>query len=294
MCVYWDVGRAGTHAGDRIALDSASREVDAGDAIARTRAASACTVDGASRARLPQGRQRVARQPRGGHRHRQHRRPLRSRRGRAGLSGAGTPDARRWPMGGGGRTTPLRRAGHRGRAPAIWPGRGDGGRSLAFHATRSCATRARRTTSRPSSSAIGLPECGHCGAGPAGWRVRWRTTRQASEVRRPLLLMSRQRCVARCWSSSAPTTRFRWRRQACSNDNPASPVTPSQSEHGQRALLAVGRRGGSGRVAALRHPGEHDCGTRRGERSRRRCATRCNVCPGREWSWRRAAKRCVR
>lgn len=38
-CVYWDVGRAGTHVGDRIALDSASREVDAGDAIARTRAA---------------------------------------------------------------------------------------------------------------------------------------------------------------------------------------------------------------------------------------------------------------
>ena len=38
MCVYWDVGRAGTHAGDRIALDSASREVDIGDAIARTRA----------------------------------------------------------------------------------------------------------------------------------------------------------------------------------------------------------------------------------------------------------------
>ena len=38
MCVYWDVGRAGTHAGDRIALDSASREVDVGDAIARTRA----------------------------------------------------------------------------------------------------------------------------------------------------------------------------------------------------------------------------------------------------------------
>ena len=39
MCVYWDVGRAGAHAGDRIAVDSASREVDVGDAIARTRAA---------------------------------------------------------------------------------------------------------------------------------------------------------------------------------------------------------------------------------------------------------------
>jgi uncharacterized protein YgbK (DUF1537 family) len=39
MCVYWDAGRAGAHAGDRIALDSASREVDARDAIARTRAA---------------------------------------------------------------------------------------------------------------------------------------------------------------------------------------------------------------------------------------------------------------
>jgi D-threonate/D-erythronate kinase len=38
MCVYWDVGRAGTHAGDRVALDAASREVDVGDAIARTRA----------------------------------------------------------------------------------------------------------------------------------------------------------------------------------------------------------------------------------------------------------------
>lgn len=38
MSVYWDVGRAGTHAGERIALDSASREVDVGDAIARTRA----------------------------------------------------------------------------------------------------------------------------------------------------------------------------------------------------------------------------------------------------------------
>jgi uncharacterized protein YgbK (DUF1537 family) len=39
MCVYWDAGRAGAHAGDRIAVDSASREVDVGDAIARTRAA---------------------------------------------------------------------------------------------------------------------------------------------------------------------------------------------------------------------------------------------------------------
>jgi uncharacterized protein YgbK (DUF1537 family) len=39
MCVYWDVGRAGAHGGDRIALDSASRDVAAGDAIARTRAA---------------------------------------------------------------------------------------------------------------------------------------------------------------------------------------------------------------------------------------------------------------
>src|SRR5512139_2975740 len=39
MCVYWDVDRADAHAGDRIALDTASREVNAGDAIARTRAA---------------------------------------------------------------------------------------------------------------------------------------------------------------------------------------------------------------------------------------------------------------
>jgi uncharacterized protein YgbK (DUF1537 family) len=39
VCVYWEVGGAGTHAGDRIALDSASREVDTDDAIARTRAA---------------------------------------------------------------------------------------------------------------------------------------------------------------------------------------------------------------------------------------------------------------
>jgi uncharacterized protein YgbK (DUF1537 family) len=39
MCVYWDVGRAGAHGGHRIALDSASRDVAAGDAIARTRAA---------------------------------------------------------------------------------------------------------------------------------------------------------------------------------------------------------------------------------------------------------------
>src|SRR5512139_2754924 len=39
MCVYWEVDRAAAHAGDRIALDSASREVDVGDAIARTRAA---------------------------------------------------------------------------------------------------------------------------------------------------------------------------------------------------------------------------------------------------------------
>ena len=39
MCVYWDAGRAGTHTGDRIALDSASREVDVGDAIERSRAA---------------------------------------------------------------------------------------------------------------------------------------------------------------------------------------------------------------------------------------------------------------
>ena len=39
MCVYWDAGRAGTQTGDRIALDSASREVDVGDAIERSRAA---------------------------------------------------------------------------------------------------------------------------------------------------------------------------------------------------------------------------------------------------------------
>ena len=39
MCVYWEVGRADAHAGDRIALDSASREASVDDAIARTRAA---------------------------------------------------------------------------------------------------------------------------------------------------------------------------------------------------------------------------------------------------------------
>jgi uncharacterized protein YgbK (DUF1537 family) len=39
MCVYWDVGPVGTHVGERLALDTASREVDAGEAIARTRAA---------------------------------------------------------------------------------------------------------------------------------------------------------------------------------------------------------------------------------------------------------------
>jgi uncharacterized protein YgbK (DUF1537 family) len=39
MCVYWDAVRAGAHAGDRIAVDSASREVEVGDAIARTRTA---------------------------------------------------------------------------------------------------------------------------------------------------------------------------------------------------------------------------------------------------------------
>ena len=293
MCVYWDVGRAGTHAGDRIALDSASREVDVGDAIARTRAGTRALWTG--------------------------------RHGLAFLKidsvWRGSPAAA------------IATAGIEGRfdrvvvAPAF-PEQGrltrDGGQWVVEGARLRCAVpdiaaELRRYGLDAAMEASASPSTGAvvCDASSSddlaaivkrywltGVRTLWCGTRGLARA-----LADR----AAGTGSATPTT---------AQERPAlrgpvlvvvgtdHPVSVAQAGVLERqpgiACRTLDGRSRARRCLATRTSRRRrPCccalpfrqtrrARRRGARSRRRCATKCNVWPGREWSWRRAAKRCVR